>query len=232
MHIFRIISQLFITYNPQFKVSYQYTKLRSEFGKHLILSHGETQILDSVLPTTEFDSNYRVRNPVGTGTDTNPSISESEVNTDRVTTVNMSMRHTEGGWPKDVDSTEQGDVSRFRKKAEKDAGYQNAIRYLGPVVERCMKQNNTVNMYEELFKDNINAEIRSEPPSAKGLAVLRDPSDVKRMVTSIDWHPDGNSKVAVSYSVMSFQDPRLNESCMSTSVSYSQNISYSIESYA
>ena len=30
------------------------------------------------------------------------------------------MRHTEGGWPKDVDHTEPQDVTRYRKKAEKD----------------------------------------------------------------------------------------------------------------
>jgi dynein intermediate chain 2, axonemal len=33
------------------------------------------------------------------------------------------MRHVEGGWPKDVDFTEQSDVNRFRKKAEKDDDY-------------------------------------------------------------------------------------------------------------
>jgi hypothetical protein len=33
------------------------------------------------------------------------------------------MRHVEGGWPKDVDFSEQADVTRFRKKAEKDDEY-------------------------------------------------------------------------------------------------------------
>jgi hypothetical protein len=28
-----------------------------------------------------------------------------------------------GGWPKDVDFSEQADVTRFRKKAEKDEEY-------------------------------------------------------------------------------------------------------------
>jgi hypothetical protein len=58
------------------------------------------------------------------------------------------MRHVEGGWPKDVDFTEQSDVSRFRKKAEKDEDYKGAVKALGPIVARCMKQVNTIDIYE------------------------------------------------------------------------------------
>lgn len=157
-----------------------------------------------------------------TGVDTNPYLTESEVNTDRVIMVNTSMRHSEGGWPKDVDSTEISDVTRFRKKVEKDPAFQSSIRELGSIVEKCMRQNNTVNVYEDFF-EGINTDHSSEPPSVKGLAVFRDPSDIKRTATSIDWHPDGNSKVAISYSVMSFQDPRMAEAKMSTSVSNSHS---------
>jgi dynein intermediate chain 2 len=58
------------------------------------------------------------------------------------------MRHVEGGWPKDVDFTEQSDVSRFRKKAEKDEEYKASVKLLGPLIARCMKQNNTIDIYE------------------------------------------------------------------------------------
>jgi hypothetical protein len=58
------------------------------------------------------------------------------------------MRHVEGGWPKDVDFTEQSDVSRFRKKAEKDEEYKGSVKILGPIVARCMKQINTIDIYE------------------------------------------------------------------------------------
>ena len=87
-------------------------------------------------------------------------------------TKSSSMRHVEGGWPKDVDFTEQSDVSRFRKKAEKDEDYRGAVKALGPVVSRCMKQNNTIDIYEEYFAGS-NVDHSSEPPSAKGLAVFR-----------------------------------------------------------
>lgn len=74
--------------------------------------------------------------------------SEHEANTERLVTKSSSMRHVEGGWPKDVDFTEQSDVSRFRKKAEKDEDYKGAVKALGPIVARCMKQVNTIDIYE------------------------------------------------------------------------------------
>jgi len=195
-----------------------YTKTRSEFGKQCNFADGETRILESILPTDACDKNHRQREPTVTEFDTTPHMSETEVNTERVVVKSSSMRHTEGGWPKDVDFTEQGDVSRFRKKAEKAEDYQVALKKLGPLVGRCMRQNSTVNVYEEYF-DGAKAEHCSEPPSAKGLAVFRDPSPVRRTATSIDWHPEGtsNGKIAVSYSILNFQDKRFEDPTMPVS---------------
>ena len=132
---------------------------------------------------------------------------------------NTSMSHTEGGWPKDVDFTEQSDVTRFRKKAEKDEHYLNAMRSMAPIAERCMNQNNTVDVYEQYFEDNAFQHC-SGPPSAKGLAVFRDPSPIRRSVTSIDWHPEiSSSKIAATYSITNFQDDRLDDPRLPNSVS-------------
>ena len=69
------------------------------------------------------------------------------------------MRHVEGGWPKDVDFTEQSDVSRFRKKAEKDDEYKGAVKALGPIIARCMKQNNTIDIYEVIIFNDISTVV-------------------------------------------------------------------------
>lgn len=200
------------------EVAYLYSKTRSEFGKPCNFSDGETQVVESILPTNEYDEYYKMRNPSVASTSTAPRMSETEVNTDRVVTTSTSMRHTEGGWPKDVDVTEQSDVTRFRKKAEKDESYQNAIKILGPIVERCMKQNNTVDIYEQYFKNEDTEDLSSEPPSAKGLAVFRDPSPIQRSASSINWHPEANSsKIAVSYSIPRFQDERFKDPKLSLS---------------
>ena len=114
-----------------------------------------------------------------------------------------------------MDATEQSDVKRYRKKVEKDEDFQYAMKNLVPMAERCMRQNNTVKIYEEYFAREETAHY-SEPPFAMGLAVFRDPSPVTRSATSIDWHPEG-AKVAVSYAVTNFQDERLGNANMPNS---------------
>eukprot|EP00611_Tribonema_gayanum_P022017 TRINITY_DN4346_c0_g2_i3.p1 TRINITY_DN4346_c0_g2~~TRINITY_DN4346_c0_g2_i3.p1 ORF type:complete len:599 (+),score=167.96 TRINITY_DN4346_c0_g2_i3:195-1991(+) len=189
------------------EVAYLYTKVRSDFGKHCRFKDVPAFLLETVPCSEEYSQNFVTRNPSVSEVDTTAHMSEHEANTERVVSKHTSMRHVEGGWPKDVDFTEQSDVNRFRKKAEKDEDYKGAVKALGPVIGGCMRQNNTVDIYEEYFEDT-QVDHSSEPPSAKGLAVFRDPHSIKRTATSINWHPDGPTKIAVSYSILSFQDPR------------------------
>jgi dynein intermediate chain 2, axonemal len=140
-----------------------YVKPRKEFGKHCKFNPVAASVLEAIPVSDAYQENYIVRNPSVSCFDTAPHMyglllislsalirhrSEHEVNTDRLITKNSSMRHVEGGWPKDVDFTEQSDVSRFRKKAEKDDEYKGAVKLLGPIIARCMKQNNTIDIYE------------------------------------------------------------------------------------
>jgi dynein intermediate chain 2 len=169
------------------ELAHLYTKLRKDFGKHCQFSAVPAEILE-VIPVSEaYKGNYVLRNPSIACFDTAPHMSEHDANTERMVTKTSSMRHVEGGWPKDVDFTEQSDVSRFRKKVEKDEDYKGAVKALGPIVARCLKQNITINIYEEYFEGS-DVDHSSEPPSAKGLAVFRDPNEVKRTATSINWY--------------------------------------------
>jgi len=54
-----------------------------------------------------------------------------------------------------------------------------------------------VDIYEDYF-EGTHADHSSEPPSARGLAVFRDPCDTVRQTSSIDWHPE-QMKLAVTY---------------------------------
>jgi len=200
------------------EVAYLYTKVRTEFGKHCQFKDEPATLLECIPENDEHQQNYITKNPSTTDVDTSPHMSEHEANTERLITKSSSMRHHEGGWPKDVDPAEQSDVNRFRKKAEKDDEYKNALKDLGPIIGRCMRQNNTIDIYEEYFEGIVD-DHSSEPPSAKGLAVFRDPNSIQkqsgmRTATSINWHPEGPTKIAVSYSVLNFQDPRFMSSRM------------------
>lgn len=130
-----------------------------------------------------------------------------QANTDRVLYKSQGVKHTEGGWPENVDGTEVEQVERYLKKANKDAKIRSAVQSLGFIVETCVKQNNTIDIYEDYFAGQT-VDHSSEPPSAKGLAVFRDPSPVKRTATSVNWHPDGD-KLAVAYSILHFQDDKM-----------------------
>ena len=185
---------------------------RSQFGHQTKFEDVSAHVLETIPSTDVMDEEFVQRNPSILEVDTTPPYSMHSCNTQRFVSVSRGMTHIEGGWPKDVDYTEQNDVARFRKKTEKDDDYRATLQGLGPMVERSVRQNNTIDIYEEYFH-GAQVDHSSEPPSAKGLAVFRDPNTTKRTATSVHWHPDG-SRIAVSYSILNFQDPRFSSERM------------------
>ena len=69
--------------------------------------------------------------------------------------------------------------------------------------EKYLKQNNAIDIYEDYFAADT-ADHSSEPPTAKTLTVLTDPSPIKRGAVSLSWHQDGR-KLAIAYCQMKFQ---------------------------
>jgi len=71
-------------------------------------------------------------------------------------------------------------------------------------------QNYSLDIYEEYFDgDEGVGNYGADAPSAKTLAVFKDPSEVKRTVSNISWYPDGGKKLAVAFAIMQFQDYRM-----------------------
>lgn len=128
-----------------------------------------------------------------------------QANTNAVIYTDTVMSHYEGGWPKEVDFTEAEHVIRYRKKVEKDEEYINTVVSLGASIEELIKQNNSIDIYEEYWGGQV-ADHSNEPPSAKTITVFRDPNPIARGVSYISWHPDSTlGKVVVSYSILEFQ---------------------------
>ena len=130
-----------------------------------------------------------------------------EVSTKRVVHKNVGMRFSEGGWPDNVDATEADQVDRYLKKANKEPRFKHSVAALGLVAEQAARQNNTLDIYEQYFTAPDTFAAATEPPSMRGVSVFRDPSPVKRTVTSIQFHPEGH-QVACAYSILKFQDER------------------------
>lgn len=92
---------------------------------------------------------------------------------------------------------------------EKDEDYIRTVVQLGAAVEGLVKQNNALDIYQEYFA-GFDAQHSSEPPGARTLTVLKDPTSsssggVQRPVTCVNWLQDGGSKVVLSYSILAFQ---------------------------
>ncbi len=109
----------------------------------------------------EHDKNFILRNPTTLELDTTPDYSEHEAGTEPVILATVGVNHVEGGWPKDVDTETEDAKERYRKKVEKGqsdkdgtggtASMGDNLKVLGPLVDRCLRQNSTIDIYEEYF---------------------------------------------------------------------------------
>ena len=81
--------------------------------------------------------------------------------------------HTEGGWPKDVDSSDVEHKLRYRKKVEKDEEYMRLVKNLCDSLEHYIKQNNALDIYEEYFTKPAEEVSHIEPASSRTLNVYR-----------------------------------------------------------
>ncbi|NXQ85387.1 DNAI2 protein, partial [Nyctibius grandis] len=187
------------------EITYVYTRRRSDFGRPCNFSDRPATVTVDILPDPSMADAFVLRNPVHTSVQHVSDMSEHEVNTEQVEVESRGINHAEGGWPKDIDSQEVEQTTRFRRRVEKDENYVNAIMNLGTLMEHCVKQNNAINIYEEYFGEEELAELEDERPSAKIINVIRDPNVTKRPATYLSWHPNVFKKLAVAYSSLELQ---------------------------
>ncbi|NXN14476.1 DNAI2 protein, partial [Indicator maculatus] len=200
------------------EISYVYTRKRSEFGRPCCFSDRPAKVTVDIPPDPSMANNFILRDPVDSSVQHSCEMSEHEVNTESVKVESRGINHVEGGWPKDIKPQEAEQTSRFRKKVEKDENYINTIMHLGTLMEHCVRQNNTVNIYEEYFGEEEMVEMEDETPFAKTINFIskltsfihvlfskRDPNITKRTATHLSWYPDTCMKLAVAYCSLEFQ---------------------------
>lgn len=95
-----------------------------------------------------------------------------EASTERILLAPQGMLHLEGGWPKDIDPTDADQKMRFCKNKLRGEDYIFGICRATEVANRCVQENNAVNIYEDYFSGTY-SDLSSEPPSAKTLTVFR-----------------------------------------------------------
>uniref|UniRef100_A0A7S3R946 Uncharacterized protein n=1 Tax=Dunaliella tertiolecta TaxID=3047 RepID=A0A7S3R946_DUNTE len=201
------------------EIYHQYIKLRKQFGRHPKFADEGAEMIADIRPNEEHATEYIPRNPVVTVSQCVPEMSEHDANTVAVILASKAMSHVEGGWPKDIDYSEAEHTIRYRKKIEKDEDYIKTVTALGADVQDLIKQNNAIDIYEEYFTGQW-ADHSAEVPSVKTVTVFKDPStSVKRSTAYVNWHPDATiPKVAVSYAILQFQDPKFHDMPLSSYV--------------
>jgi len=115
------------------------------------------------------------------------------------------MSHDVGGWPREYDYTDDVQVVRYLKKLSKDSSYKEASKDLTRTSERCIRQNNEIDLFEEYFAAE-SAEAMADDLYTKTLMIFKDPNQIKRAITKFDWKVDGGEhRLAVAYAQLRFQ---------------------------
>jgi dynein intermediate chain 2 len=183
---------------------YVYMKKAKDFGRYCNFDDVDSKILGQIEINKTSCDNYVEETILSTTLHNIPEMSEHSVNTARVQTKIRAMLHVEGGWPKEVDSTEVPEMNKFRKRLEKDPAFLSAINQLTKQTVMCLEQNTTIDLFEHYFHEE-DCEHLPENLTMKTIALFKDPAEEKRSVTKIGWHPEGPTKLVGSYSNMRFQ---------------------------
>lgn len=80
-------------------------------------------------------------------------LSHHTVNTERIPTAGKGMYHKEGGWPSEIDATEEDQQQKYFKKMYKDTtlGFGGAAKRMASDTINCIMQNNQIDLFEEYF---------------------------------------------------------------------------------
>jgi dynein intermediate chain 2 len=185
---------------------YIYTKLRKDFGKYCGFDDTDPKMLGTIEISSEYYEQYCTMNPVNCRLDNIPDMGEHSVNTKRIPIQSRGQLHVEGGWPKEIDYSENQDTAKWRKRLDKDPAFTTAVRSLCQDVTHFLLQNSTIDMFEDYFAGE-NPTHQQTTMSTSTVAVFKDPVSETdtRHVTRISWHPDGPHRFVASYSILRFQ---------------------------
>ncbi|XP_050439992.1 dynein intermediate chain 3, ciliary-like [Adelges cooleyi] len=185
--------------------SYTYAKCRREYGRQCKFNNWGPKLLENLIPEPGLEEQWIAKNPCHRSTLIAVDMSLHDINTIRAEYAERGINHVEGGWPKDVNIDDPEQVVRFRKKAEKDESYMQAVIQMSNLTEHFIHQNNSIDIYEPYFIDPDCQLLHTIAPSFRTVAIMSDTFASTRPVQNISWSPDQGSLVAISYANLEFQ---------------------------
>ncbi|CAH1987611.1 unnamed protein product [Acanthoscelides obtectus] len=185
-------------------ITFAYQKKRSEFGRQCLFSDRGPDLIDNLPSNRKLAKDWILKDPIDRHQQCAPIQAEHYLNTMRAEYVNAAMNHVEGGWPKDVNLADEEQPKRYRRKIEKDEGFNHTMMQLFKNMENCILQNNAINIYQQYFSD-VEETPMVEKSSARTVNVYQDQSVPTRPITHISWSPDNQTKLAISHCNMVYQ---------------------------
>lgn len=185
--------------------SYTYTKRRSEFGRQCIFN-------DISYSLCEIDSDENLKKQYTRQRNSEKSVqnvqqmAEHGMETEDANLIHFGVFHSEGGWPSDVDLTNQTAKTNYLKSSVQNDQYKAQMKSMCIKMEHKIAQNNAVNIFSEYFTDEHEDFGRSYQPQIESIGFFENPHkhnifDVYASHSSIA--PTSNDKMAVSYIVSS-----------------------------
>lgn len=178
------------------KSTYEYTKLRKDFGRQVLFQMVPAHLLDSINPDKEQQNQYMLRNPVDREVQATMPQSEHETNTKELVIHEQGINHTEGGWPREIHLYNEEHIARHCRRVQHEDNYIRTVLHLTPQMEHYIDQNNAVDMYQTYF-DNMCPQNPVEKYNIQIGNIFRDP--LKRPVSCVVWTNEKKSKLAVAY---------------------------------
>lgn len=176
--------------------TYEYSKLRKDFGKQPLFQSVPPQLLDSIPPDVKEQKLYTLRNPVHRHVQATMPQSIHDINTKPLVTHEQGINHTEGGWPREVHVYNEEHIHRHRRRVMHEDNYVHAVMSLNSTVQHYINQNNAIDMYQTYFSE-MDTQEPVEKYNIRVANEFRDP--FHRPISCVVWTNETQSKLAVSY---------------------------------
>ncbi|KYN06592.1 Dynein intermediate chain 3, ciliary [Cyphomyrmex costatus] len=185
-------------------IQYAYIKPRSQFGKQCFFGETDPIIQENILPDPKLMRNYIHTSHCHRGVQIPKQFALHEIQTASKVTKESGMLHLEGGWPKEINVKDDEAVLRFRRRVVKDEYWAPKMKNLTNPMERCILQNNIINIYEQYF-DDIEPTSLVFSYGIRTSNMYTDPQSIVRPINHLSWSPDAQNRLAAAYSFMEFE---------------------------
>ncbi|XP_016985117.1 dynein intermediate chain 3, ciliary [Drosophila rhopaloa] len=177
-----------------------YSRERRRFGRQCRFQD-RNELMVSVHPSGRQRLKYIMRNPSVQGTQLSRQMALTIMETENVTLDHHGMYHYEGGWPKEVNSLDEEQTLRHRKKVEREDSWGEQVLGIIRSTMTVAEQNNTVNIYQNFFADlplELGHDLRMRF-RARVLNVFHDLWLPSRRLKSIEWMPNNDRQFMTQY---------------------------------